>query len=115
MSTFGSVGNDGSIPSTGGTTDGAVTGATLTSNGAGYWLTSSTGCVYTFGNAAFLGSLDPGPGWVGVTPSAPISGISGTPDSKGYRLVGKDGGVFAFGDATFQGSAVGQTGGAGAV
>ncbi|MGH8981993.1 MAG: hypothetical protein ACRDWE_13415 [Acidimicrobiales bacterium] len=66
----------------------------------GYWLAQAGGGVYSFGDAAFYGSL---PG-IGVRPAQPIVGMATTPDGEGYWLVGADGGVFAFGDAGFYGS-----------
>jgi len=71
-----------------------------TPDGGGYWLAQANGGVYSFGDAAFRGSL---PG-LGVVPAAPIVGIAPTPDGDGYWLVAEDGGVFAFGDAAFEGS-----------
>ena len=56
------------------------------------------GGVFTFGDAAFEGSLGD------LTLNAPIVGITATPDGRGYWLVGADGGVFTFGDAPFEGS-----------
>jgi hypothetical protein len=69
-----------------------------TPDGHGWWLASSTGGVYPFGNATFHGSL------LGAPLNQPIVGIAATPDAQGYWLVASDGGVFAFGDASFQGS-----------
>jgi hypothetical protein len=64
----------------------------------GYWLTASDGGVFTFGDAAFHGSLG------AVRLNAPIVGMARTPSGRGYWLVGSDGGVFSFGDARFFGS-----------
>jgi len=75
-------------------------GMAPTSDGGGYWLAQRSGGVYSYGDAAFSGSL---PG-LGVTPAAPITGIAATADGRGYWLVGADGGVFSFGDAVFHGS-----------
>jgi hypothetical protein len=69
-----------------------------TTNGAGYWLVSAAGGVYTFGDAGFYGSL------ATTHLNAPITGIVPTSDGKGYWLVAKDGGIFSFGDAPFEGS-----------
>lgn len=71
-----------------------------TPSGSGYWLSQAGGGVYSYGNAAFQGSL---PG-LGVTPAAPIVAMASTPDGRGYWLAGADGGIFAFGDAHFYGS-----------
>ncbi|HET6964818.1 MAG TPA: hypothetical protein VFH58_08595 [Acidimicrobiales bacterium] len=64
----------------------------------GYWMTSATGGVFSFGSATFHGSLG------GVTLAQPIVGMAATPDHGGYWLVASDGGVFSFGDARFHGS-----------
>ncbi len=64
----------------------------------GYWLAASDGGVFTFGAAAFHGSLG------AIKLNAPIVGIAATPTGNGYWLVGSDGGVFAFGAAGFHGS-----------
>jgi hypothetical protein len=66
--------------------------------GPAYWLASSDGGVFSFGNAPFYGSLG------AQKLNAPIVGIAATPDGKGYWLVAADGGVFCFGDAGFYGS-----------
>lgn len=70
-----------------------------TPNGGGYWIVASDGGVFSFGNAAFHGSL-PGAG-VSVNN---IIGMSGRPQADGYWLAGSDGGVFSFGGAPFHGS-----------
>jgi len=75
-------------------------GMALDPSGRGYWLAQAGGGVYSFGSAAFHGSL---PG-VHLTLAAPIVGIAATPDGGGYWLAGADGGVFAFGDAHLYGS-----------
>jgi subtilisin family serine protease len=66
--------------------------------GKGYWLVASDGGIFSFGNAAFLGSTG------GLTLNKPIVGMAATPSGKGYWMVASDGGIFAFGDAGFFGS-----------
>ncbi len=71
----------------------------------GYWLRSGDGGVFSFGDAAFYGSMG------GKQPHSledPIVGMVHTPDCKGYWLVAADGGVFTFGDAGYFGSAGGR-------
>ena len=67
-------------------------------SGAGCWVASVDGGVFTGGSAPFYGSLG------GHTLNAPIVGMARTPDGGGYWLAASDGGVFAFGDAAFEGS-----------
>jgi hypothetical protein len=64
----------------------------------GYWLAASDGGVFSFGNAAFYGSMG------GVRLNNPVVGMAATPSGLGYWLVASDGGVFSFGDAAFYGS-----------
>jgi SpoIID/LytB domain protein len=73
-------------------------GMSSTRDSKGYWLADSTGGLYGFGDATFLGSAD------GYPLNKPIVGMAATPDSKGYWLVASDGGIFSFGDAAFYGS-----------
>jgi hypothetical protein len=75
-----------------------VAGVAWTADGNGHWLATRDGGVFTFGDAAFLGSA----GAMHLT--APITGIAATRSGRGYWLVSADGGVFAFGDAAFYGS-----------
>jgi hypothetical protein len=64
----------------------------------GYWQVASDGGVFSFGNAAFHGSM-------GATPlNEPIVGITAGPADQGYWEVAADGGIFSFGSATFHGS-----------
>lgn len=65
---------------------------------SGYWVVSSAGAVYPFGNAQSFGSM------VGKTLNAPVIGMAPTSDGNGYWLVAGDGGIFSFGDAKFYGS-----------
>lgn len=90
-----------------------VVGIAATPDGKGYWLATSAGGVYTFGDALFFGSLGDvrlNAPIVGISASPPPEncGASGRPPAQGYWLVGADGGVFAFGDAQFLGSATGS-------
>ena len=71
---------------------------TDTSTSGGYWLVASDGGVFTYGDAAFHGSLG------SLHLNAPIVGMAATPDGGGYWLVASDGGVFTYGDAAFHGS-----------
>jgi len=77
---------------------GATVGIASTPDGGGYWITTSNGGVFAFGDATFYNSL------AGVNLAKPIVGIAATPDGHGYWLVASDGGIFAFGDAGYYGS-----------
>ena len=96
-----------------------MVGITPTANDAGYWLVASDGGVFTFGNAAYYGSI-PGLGYAPAGSAsakrldAPIVGMVPTADGGGYFMVGSDGGVFSFGDAKFEGSCPGMGGCSGA-
>jgi TM2 domain-containing membrane protein YozV len=68
----------------------------------GYWLGASDGGVFSYGGAAFYGSMG------GRHLAAPIVGMAATSDRKGYWLVASDGGIFSFGDAKFYGSMGGR-------
>jgi len=75
-----------------------VSGGQTVTGTEGYRLGASDGGVFSFGHAAFYGSM------TGKHLNGPIVGIAATPDDAGYWLVASDGGVFAFGDAQFHGS-----------
>ena len=80
------------------TSDLPLVGAAATPDGLGYWEVASDGGIFSFGDAAFHGSM-------GATPlNAPIVGLAATPDGLGYWEVASDGGIFSFGDAAFHGS-----------
>jgi hypothetical protein len=64
----------------------------------GLLVSGSDGGVFTFGDAAFSGSMG------GTHLNAPVVGVAPTPDGGGYWLVAADGGVFTFGDAGYFGS-----------
>jgi len=70
-----------------------IVGIASMPDGKGYWLVASDGGIFSFGDAAFRGSM-------GGTPlNQPIVGITSTPDGQGYWMVASDGGIFTFGDA----------------
>jgi hypothetical protein len=77
-------------------------GMAATADGNGYWVATSNGGVYSYGDAGFYGSM------AGQDLNAPITHIVSTPDGKGYWLVAGDGGTFSFGDAGFYGSMGGK-------
>jgi hypothetical protein len=81
---------------------GAVVALLPTATGGGYWLVSSEGGVFSFGDAPFHGSLG------GVAVNGQIVGAEATSTGGGYWLVATDGGVFSFGDARFFGSMGGR-------
>jgi len=60
------------------------------------------GGVFSFGDAAFHGSMG------GKPLAQPVVGIAATADGGGYWLVAADGGVFPFGNAPFHGSMGGK-------
>ncbi len=76
----------------------AVSASQGPETGNGYWLASSDGGIFGFGDVGFYGSTG------SLQLNKPIVGMAGTPDSGGYWLVASDGGIFTFGDATFYGS-----------
>ena len=96
----------------------AATGVASSPDGAGYWVAGHDGGVFSFGDAAFAGSLGD------TTLNAPVAAVVPVPDGggermgtrsqtgahprPGYWLVGADGGVFSFGDARFAGSLAGM-------
>ena len=69
-----------------------------TPDGGGYWLVASDGGIFSFGDAAFLGSTG------GMRLNQPIVGMASTPEGSGYWLTASDGGIFSYGDARFFGS-----------
>jgi hypothetical protein len=75
-----------------------IVGMAATPSGNGYWLVASDGGIFTFGDAAFFGSMG------NKHLNKPIVGMAPSPTGKGYWLVASDGGVFTFGDAGFFGS-----------
>ncbi|HEX4160928.1 MAG TPA: polysaccharide deacetylase family protein [Acidimicrobiales bacterium] len=82
-----------------------LVGATLagaTSPAGGYWEAASDGGIFSFGTAAFHGSMG------GQPLNEPIVGMAATPDGNGYWEVASDGGIFSFGTAAFHGSMGGQ-------
>ena len=58
----------------------------------------SDGGIFSFGAAAFHGSMG------GIPLQRPVVGITPTSTRNGYWLVASDGGIFSFGDSTFYGS-----------
>ncbi len=79
-----------------------IIGMVTTPDGNGYWMISSDGGIFSYGDAAFFGSMG------GRRLNAPVVGMASTADGNGYWLVASDGGIFAFGDAAFLGSRGGQ-------
>jgi hypothetical protein len=65
---------------------------------AGYWLVSSDGGIFAYGNAHYYGSAG------AIHLNQPIVGMAATPSGRGYWLVARDGGMFSYGDAKFHGS-----------
>ena len=80
----------------------SLVGAVATSDGGGYWEVASDGGIFSFGDAAFHGSMG------GRLLDAPIVGMAATSDGGGYWEVASDGGIFSFGDAAFHGSMGGR-------
>jgi len=73
-----------------------------TSDGNGYWEVASDGGIFSFGTAAFHGSMG------GQALNAPIVGMAPGPAGGGYWELAADGGVFSFG-VPFYGSRGGQS------
>jgi hypothetical protein len=77
-----------------------IVGIGSTPSEMGWYLAARDGGVFTFGDAAFRGSLGR------VALNAPIVGLTVRYDG-GYWLVGADEGVFSFGGAPFLGTLAG--------
>ncbi len=77
----------------------SYTGSDGTATPTNFWLATSVGNVWGFGNACNCGAA----GAYG-TLNQPIVGITPTHDARGYWEVASDGGIFSFGDAVFHGS-----------
>lgn len=76
-----------------------------TTTGKGYWVISSAGRVYAFGDAAYKGGvMDPGVLPAGAKLNGAATKIEGSPTNQGYRISCDDGGLFCFGDAKFLGN-----------
>ena len=95
---FGTARDDGSPDAT---PQSRLVGVAGLPNG-GYWVANSTGGVFTYGGAQFLGSVG------NRALASPIVGMAARPQGDGYWLVAADGGVFSFGAAGFLGSMGGQ-------
>ena len=104
----GGGGGDGTTTTT--TTSTTTTTTTTTTNPGGsghhggipegYWLATSSGSTFAFGNHKPLGPTHT------RALNRPVVGMAAGNGTRGYWLVGEDGGVFAFGNAHFYGSAV---------
>jgi hypothetical protein len=79
-----------------------IVGMAATPTGGGYWLVAADGGIFSFGNAAFSGSMG------GKPLNQPVVGMAATPTGGGYWLVAADGGIFSFGNAAFSGSMGGK-------
>ena len=71
--------------------------------GAGYYVLGSDGGIFTFGGAAFHGSV---PG-LNLNTRVTALRLVTTKTGSGYHILGADGGIFTFGDAGFFGSVPG--------
>jgi hypothetical protein len=79
-----------------------IIGMGAAAGGNGYWLLARDGGMFSFGKAAFYGSI-PGLGWCpGATPTV---AFTATRTGLGYWMVLADGRVLAFGDAQQYGNA----------
>ena len=94
VSTTGSLG----VAAGGGMAANPNGGMATPTSGVGYRLVAADGGIFSFGDAAFFGSMG------GAHLNQPIVGMAATPDGKGYWEVAADGGIFSFGDAAFFGS-----------
>ena len=77
---------------------GRAAGIAATPDGGGYWIVTSTGAVFPFGDAHSFGDM------AGRALDRAVVGVAATPSGGGYWLVAGDGGIFSFGDAAFWGS-----------
>ena len=76
----------------------------MTPSGSGYYLVSSSGGVFSYGDATWYGSI------AGRRLRTQTVGLAITPTGRGYYLLTRAGNVFTFGDAQFRGSTVTRPG-----
>ncbi|MEZ5281543.1 MAG: hypothetical protein R2770_13865 [Acidimicrobiales bacterium] len=88
----------------------SIVGISWTATSQGYWMFTSAGRVFPFGDAGFFGDLEQ----LDVVPALPVKGGVATVAGDGYWLFAEDGGIFAFGAAGFHGSVPGALAGTGA-
>ena len=79
---------------------GRFTDAKVTAGDNGYWLLTSAGQIYAYGNAPYLGGGAPGH-------TGDIIALAATPDSQGYAMLSATGQVYAYGDANYYGGSPG--------
>jgi N-acetylmuramoyl-L-alanine amidase len=81
-----------------------ISGIAASASGQGYWCVGRDGGAFSFGDAAFHGSL------AGLPLNAPVVGITAARNGAAYWMVSADGGVFALPSpgAPFFGSMAGQ-------
>jgi hypothetical protein len=72
-----------------------------TSDGKGYWLLSSQGAIYAYGDAQYYGGANTGD----LTGGETAVGMAATPSGNGYWILSNTGAVFAFGGAQYEGGA----------
>src|SRR5437899_1121767 len=77
-------GNAPALGPSGLTLNAPLVGMASRSNASGYWLVARDGGIFTYGDAAFLGSMG------GTHLNQPIVGIASTPSGNGYWQVASD-------------------------
>jgi len=85
------------------TLDRPVLSMAATASGRGYWLIAEDGGLFTFGDAAYRGSL---PGYGQCTQRHAIA-MAATSTGRGYWVLEGNGTVDTFGDAKHYGNALG--------
>ncbi len=70
----------------------SVVAIAAAANLKGYWVETSEGVIYKFGNAKTYGTFLPGQ-------QEGVTGMATTPDKKGYYLVYQEGNIAGFGDS----------------
>jgi hypothetical protein len=75
---------------------GRFTDAKVTAADNGYWLLTSAGQIYAYGDAAYLGG-----GAAGHT--GDLIALAATPDGRGYAMLSATGQVYAYGTAAYLG------------
>ena len=97
--------------STGGNpANGQSVSLTPTSDGLGYWILTSTGRVFAYGDATLFGLPNGAPVYNTSTLGSAAELVA-TPDGKGFWIITSIGRVLNFGDAIWFGSEFSQTGG----